>query len=307
MRKFEEYRNSVMEHVKKLLGKGYAITEQEIQKDNGIIWRGIGIQKESDPAVVIFYIDDVDEQYIEDVNMVEMTASDIVRIYIDQEKEKKKLIDITWAMRDFERAKERIRFRLINADKNKTLLENRPHIIHVDLAEVFYLDLGSRMAQITYVQMEDWGVDIETLAEVAMDNMLRESPAEILSMEDAMRKILKNVFGEEIPSHILEQYYTPACFVPETYVISNKEGILGASCILYPGILKDFADHLESDLIVLPASVDECILLKVDVNSAEDMNTMVADVNNTFLDPAKYLSGHAYLFTRERGQLELME
>ena len=116
MRKFEEYRNSVMEHVKKLLGKGYAITEQEIQKDNGIIWRGIGIQKESDPAVVIFYIDDVDEQYIEDINMVEMTASDIVRIYIDQEKEKKKLIDITWAMRDFETAKERIRFRLINAD-----------------------------------------------------------------------------------------------------------------------------------------------------------------------------------------------
>ena len=204
-------------------------------------------------------------------------------------------------MRDFETAKERIRFRLINADSNRTLLENRPHIIHMDLAEVFYLDLGSRMAQITYVQMEDWGVDIETLAEVAMDNMLRESPAEILSMEDVMRKILKDMFGEEIPSHILEQYCTPACFVPETYVISNKEGIFGTSCILSPGILKNFADQLESDLIVLPASVDECILLKAGINSAEDMNAMIADVNNTFLDPAKCLSDHAYLFTRERG------
>ena len=32
------------------------------------------------------------------------------------------------------------------------------------------------------------------------------------------------------------------------YVLSNSNGLYGASCLIYQNVLKDFADHLQADL-----------------------------------------------------------
>ncbi|MFR5733243.1 MAG: DUF5688 family protein [Clostridium sp.] len=32
------------------------------------------------------------------------------------------------------------------------------------------------------------------------------------------------------------------------YVLSNSNGLYGASCLVYQNVLKDFADHLQADL-----------------------------------------------------------
>ena len=49
---------------------------------------------------------------------------------------------------------------------------------------------------------------------------------------------------------------TPAPF----YVLSNRSGINGAACILYEDVLKNFADGVEKNLIILPSSIHEVLL-----------------------------------------------
>lgn len=39
------------------------------------------------------------------------------------------------------------------------------------------------------------------------------------------------------------------------YVLTNSRGINGAACMLYPRVLKEFAESLGEDLIILPSSI----------------------------------------------------
>ncbi|SUY48790.1 transcriptional regulator [Lacrimispora sphenoides] len=51
---------------------------------------------------------------------------------------------------------------------------------------------------------------------------------------------------------------------PPLYMLSNKKQINGAGCILYDGCLKDFADSQNSDVVILPSSTREVILVPDD-------------------------------------------
>ena len=64
---------------------------------------------------------------------------------------------------------------------------------------------------------------------------------------------------------------TPAPF----YVFSNRSGINGAACILYEDVLKNFADGVEKNLIILPSSIHEVLLLPDDGDiSYEEMSRL---------------------------------
>ena len=49
----------------------------------------------------------------------------------------------------------------------------------------------------------------------------------------------------------------------ELHILSNTSGIRGAVAILYPGVLKMAALQIGGDLIVIPSSIHEMILIKV--------------------------------------------
>ena len=45
------------------------------------------------------------------------------------------------------------------------------------------------------------------------------------------------------------------------YVLTNIQGINGAVCLLYPQVLKNFAEEAGRDIIILPSSIHEVLLL----------------------------------------------
>ncbi len=47
-------------------------------------------------------------------------------------------------------------------------------------------------------------------------------------------------------------------------MLGNRNGIKGAAVILYEGLLKEMAKSLESDLLILPSSIHEILVMAYD-------------------------------------------
>ena len=90
------------------------------------------------------------------------------------------------------------------------------------------------------------------------------------------------------------------------YVLTNKEKIFGASAMLYSEKIKDLADKLHSDLLIIPSSVHETLLLS-DGREYDSYREMVRAVNTTQVDPEEILSFNLYRYNREKDEIEEIE
>ena len=85
----------------------------------------------------------------------------------------------------------------------------------------------------------------------------------------------------------------------DMYVLTNEKRINGAGTMFYDGLLKKFADKIEKDLIIIPSSVHEVILIPKDNEiSDEEINEMIGEVNENELETVEILSNHMYLYCR---------
>ena len=63
------------------------------------------------------------------------------------------------------------------------------------------------------------------------------------------------------------------------------------------GLLKKFADKIEKDLIIIPSSIHEVILIPSDNGiTDEEVNEMIDEVNENELETVEILSNHMYLY-----------
>ena len=183
--------------------------------------------------------------------------------------------DICEELRDFDAVRGRIAYKLIHAAKNKVLLSHVPHIPYLDLAIVFYLILtDNEEGQMTTLVHSDhlacgiflwkssayWRKKIHLAC--CRTTSTPSNPLNQLEMEDIVET-------EALPSVAL-------------YVLTNSRGINGAACMLYPRVLKEFAESLGEDLIILPSSIHEVLLTPSSVSlPPEELNEMVQAINQS--------------------------
>ena len=127
------------------------------------------------------------------------------------------------------------------------------------LALVFCLclkedDSGLMTACIYHDHLEAWSISQEELRLLAMKNTPRHFPPVITNMSC----FLENDTPSGPGPLKRRQSTVPAS---PLYVLTNTSGIHGASCMLYPQVLKNFAEGVERDLIILPSSIHEVLLL----------------------------------------------
>ena len=90
------------------------------------------------------------------------------------------------------------------------------------------------------------------------------------------------------------------------YVLTNYRKHYGASEILDKYILQEISDKLESDLIVLPSSVHDVIILAKDKRMRyRELAGMVKEINATEVLPEEFLSNHVYVYERKYGDLKI--
>lgn len=171
--------------------------------------------------------------------------------------------------------KEQVVFCLIPADGNERLLQNVPHRKTLDMALIYRIMLHS----------EDGGFN-STIITNELAEMMGLSEEELYQLAEVNTPAI-------LPAKV---HYCDDCFA----ILTNQYKLMGATVMLYPGVLKEAAERLGDDLFILPSSIHEVFLLPSVGQSISDMNRMVVEANNTVVPPEEVLAQHVFFYDRER-------
>lgn len=287
---YENFKQYVAEHIKGFLPQDYnvheiSITEQ--RKNNNVIWDALSIKGDRN-IVPAIYLEPYYQTYTEGVKM-DAVLQKIADVYMKSMKQAGEFYADGF---QYEKVKNGIFVVVQNAKMNQELLEKVPHEIRDDLALLYRVNIelsngekGSVLIHNTH--LESWGIDEKTLKEVAWNNMHNYYPPEFSTMSN----VLRSVGYDEIPEEAEGV---------EMYVLSNKEKQYGAVYMLDTEVMNKIAEEIGGDIVVIPSSIHESILLKKQKDTDFDiLREMVKEVNRTQLHPTEILSDEVYQYSRD--------
>lgn len=205
-----------------------------------------------------------------------------------------------------QKIKENLFFTLINREKNEKLLSEIPYVNFLDLAIVFNYLLAKKNGELQSFKvnnkiMEAWGLDTQSLYDMARENMDRLMP-EMLTGINSLVQGIRIESDEDAPSD-----EDAECDI-QMYVITNKCAVNGSAAVLYSKRLGELAAGMESDLYVLPSSIHEMIIVpKKYYTDVEMLKMLVKEVNKDKVSPEERLSDNVYCYDWKTGNMYICE
>ena len=88
------------------------------------------------------------------------------------------------------------------------------------------------------------------------------------------------------------------------YVLSNKSRVDGAACMLYPNLIQDFAEAIQSSFYIIPSSIHELLLLPTrHLEESQEIKSMIREINDTQVSAEEILSYSLYLYDKEERRI----
>ena len=281
-------------------GEGYCIEVMKVTKTNDVKLTGISIKETGCNIAPTIYLNQVFEDYLKG-RPVSDILKEIIAVYDKNRVHEGFNVE---RIMDFEQVKDRLCMKLINSDRNKVFLSEVPSVPFHDLAVVFYILVnrdGSNMATVT-VRNEmaaAWGVDADALYDIALKN----SPVLMKGRVSSMMSVLSEFMDLGNPDMMYDMDISGN---EAMYVASNSDRVNGSAVILYPGLLKDFADKIGTPFFILPSSIHECLFVPADERvSADVLRQMVHEVNEAEVAPDEVLSDSVYYYDPETDIFEI--
>lgn len=282
---FQNYTKMLQCKVQLFLGNSYEVMIKEVVKNNGIVLTGILAKNDSSNIFPTIYIN----QYFDD----EMTVDEIEYLAM---KLSKKLVmddsidlDIIDDFTNYEMAKSRIAFKLINAEKNKELLLDIPHRRFHNLAVCYYYlakedaDRGSAFVLIRDNHIKMWGVEEKDLYNIAYKNTIELLSFSCVDIMDMVRNLSGIRLYEDIKVNM--------------YVLTGKSKLNGAAAMLYNEYMKEVSEMIGGSFYILPSSIHEIIILSEEyVQSEKELLYMVSQINRTEVEDELVLADSVYYY-----------
>lgn len=290
---FTTFCESLIEEVGTKIGPDYIIHKNHVVKNNGLELDGIVILKKEERMAPTVYINDYFCQYEEGRSM-DSIVKELIQIVTEEGKKKRPVIAKEFL--SFSYMKDKIIYRLVNYEKNKSELEKIPHIRYLDLAITFHCLIKCEKEEIGTIRiqkemMEQWNLSQSDIWELAKENTPKLFPIRIRTMNEVIADILQGEV-EGIES--------------EMFIFSNESGINGASVLLYEHALSNFAASYQSDFYILPSSIHEVILIPCQKKfSQKQLIEMVKDVNSTQVPMEDILSNQVYIYHRNQNIINM--
>ena len=290
--KYRKFIETVKEHIEQELQKKVYV--YPVLKNNGTIYDGLVI---IDPILNIsptIYLNPYYHRYLEGITMEDI-YEDILKTYHDNLPHED--FDVS-LFRDYTKARERIVMKLINAEKNKRLLQHVPHILIHDLAIVFLCSVGDYIKEFATILIYNqhlnlWDVTVDELYDAAKENTPVILPARLDNLHD----VFEHITDESLP--FLEEL--------NISILTNRIRVHGATSMIYPGVLEEIAEIYEDDIVILPSSIHDVLVFPQssfpEEYSLDGLNTMIQDVNETQLTDAEVLSDHLYYYHRDTKEI----
>lgn len=292
---YQEFLTTIKTRLSHQIDSCLTITIQTFIKNNGTRHDGLIIQDPDLNVSPTIYLKPYYHRYLDGVSLEDI-CTDILSTYRSNLPHKD--FDIS-LFTDYSKAKERIVMRLISRKRNEELLKNVPHFPYLDLAVVFYCmlysgEMGQGNILVRNEHMKSWGVSLDALRQQASVNTPKLLPPDLISLN----RILK----EHKPEFLQESEDLDI----RMYILTNRFRTNGATVLLYKDILEEIAGMLRSDLILLPSSIHEIILVPAKeedggIDRLADYNAMVKEVNEIEVADEEILSDHAYYYCRKTG------
>lgn len=207
----------------------------------------------------------------------------------------------------YEKFNKNIVFKLINKDKNVELLETVPYKEYLDLAVVFYIahtndDDSLKCKVITNELMTSWGVDVDALMGLALENTPRLLGLKIRGILSTIASYTDN---EELQSVAEEDDND----LP-LYVATNNIAMHGAAVLIYRDLLKAFAARKKSDVYIIPCSVHELIMIpSVECPNIDpvEIKNLIFYVNRNELKEEDFLSDNLYFYNVHNDEVTIVQ
>lgn len=189
---------------------------------------------------------------------------------------------------------ESVQFELVNVEKNEEKLKQVPYILFWDMAATFKSFLTEHHSvPITNKLMEDMGTTVEELAEYARKN-IHKTNFEFASTVDMLIEDMEE-HGTKVPEVIANAMRKEA----PMYVLRGKYPT-GASFLMFPQVFEAFANEKESDLFIIPSSIQELLIVPANCKRADKeylKETLVGQ--NKEIEQDIVLCDHIFKYSRE--------
>lgn len=289
----DEFAPKVCSAVSQKLGDGYKVEVEEIKKNNGVVLHGMTISTKSQNVAPTIFLEPFWEDYEKGISFTDLIHR-LLAIYHQRDVHAKN-IEIDF-LRSFPKVKDRICYHLIGRKENEDLLDEIPHTEFFDLAICFYYayqdaTLGEGTIRIHNSHLKMWNTSTAELLRLAQDNTPRLFPWVCRPIGGVIRKMEENKEEGENGKPQKDIFRkTPM------KILGNQKRILGAACILYPGVLEEIAEK-EGSFYIIPRTIHEVILLPDDGKvPAEELKKKIHEVNTTKLAPEEVLSDSLYYY-----------
>lgn len=284
--------------------ENHSVEVKEITKNNGLKLTGIAITESGSHIAPQIYVNSGYELYINGDADLDDLVRGYYNTYINSRLPEDFSIDF---FSDFEQIKDRLSMKLINGEKNASFLSEVPHYKLGDLAIIFQVLLNSNELQgsasitVRNEHLKMWDVGVEEIFEYAKKNAAEKHPVRIQSMLE----VLSEMTGE-LPEDMKNMEEETQMM----FVLSNDIKLNAASGIIFTEKLQEFADRRGADLLILPSSVSELLLVPDTGNTnmtVSDLTNIVKEVNATQLAPDEILSDTVYFYDRRQKKLMFAE
>lgn len=300
---YHDFITEVIKDMGKFMGDGYLLERTQVRKNNGLILDGVIIHKDKEIIMPSIYLNQYYKRYQENGDL-DSCVGEVVKVY------QKFCLNNQFAVKDikfeYENLKDKIFYRLVNYEMNSELLKDLPHDHVLDLAIIYYGlmyvdEEGIGSVQFSKEHLKRFAIDKEILRADAIRNTPILFPSIIRPVQSVLMDLM-TVNGTDAKEHSKE---LSDDFNVPMYILSNKQGINGAACLLYHQELQRFYEKINKDFYILPSSIHELILVPVKSDMiATSLDKLVQEVNQTQVLEEEVLSEHAYLYSEICDELE---
>lgn len=262
---------NIEEIVKGLENRGYEVRADEFEKG--------GIKKTG----IVFMIGDVQPIIYVDENS---TADSVADAYENGKDKADEVRNSIGSLRDFEKVRDKIRL-AVRPVIDDTNIIARPFL---DLQSYCYINEKSFSCKIKKNVLDLWGITEDELFELAMTN----------TKNDIIVKTMNEIVAEIMMCDVDELAQPP---IP-MYVVMTRSKIYGSSVMLLNDKLSEVANMLDDDLVIIPSSVHEIIVIpKAYCENVAEIKDMIMQVNDSEVEDEDVLSSHPYEYSREDNEV----
>ena len=292
MLNYDEFKDAIASQIKDYLPVDYSdadVSITSVLKNNTTRLDGLTIKTPESNICPNIYLNQFFTDY-ENGRDFEDILSDIARIR--QMHDGPADLDVS-AITDLDRVRDKIAAKLINTEQNKEYLEDKPHTDIADLSAVYYINLGtdscgSMTTVITNALLSQYGITVEELHEIAVQNM--DSKARFCSIFEVLSELI---------SSDLQDGLCPADNM--MFVLTNESKLNGAAMLLCPATMDMIAEQVGSSIYILPSSIHETLVVPFnDGLDVEQLKQMVHEVNSTQVAEDEILSDNVYVYNYSR-------